>query len=190
MHAGMFRNQRPVEPANLVVLAIGIVVATLGATDFVAHDEHRNSQRKQSDGQEILDLSVSQVFNFGRAGWPLDTTVPATIVGAVAVFFAVGLVVLLVVGNQVIQGKSVVTGHEVDALFGLALLVTIHFMAAEQAIGEMPHCPWFGAKETAHIIAKPPIPFFPAVSNKTAYLIQAGGVPRFGDEPGTGQSRV
>src|SRR5215472_11509322 len=133
MHAGMFRNQRPVEPANLVVLAIGIVVATLGATDFVAHDEHRNSQRKQSDGQENLDLSVSQVFNFGRAGWPLDTTVPATIVvGAVAVFFAVGLVVLLVVGNQVIQGKSVVTGHEVDALFGLALLVTIHFMAAEQ----------------------------------------------------------
>jgi hypothetical protein len=39
-------DQRPVEPTQLVVLAIGVVVATLGATYFIAHDDHR-----YTDGQ-------------------------------------------------------------------------------------------------------------------------------------------
>ena len=36
-------EEAPVEPAHIVVLAIGIVVATLGAAHFVAHLQHRGT---------------------------------------------------------------------------------------------------------------------------------------------------
>jgi hypothetical protein len=36
VHGRMFRDQRPVEPARFIVLAVGIVVAVLGAPCFVA----------------------------------------------------------------------------------------------------------------------------------------------------------
>ena len=52
---------------------------------------------------------------------------------AVAVVFAVGLVVLAVVGDQIVEREAVVAGHEVDALLGLALLVAVDLRAADHA---------------------------------------------------------
>ena len=43
MHIGVLRHQGPVEPARLVVLAVGVVVAALGAPHFVAHENHRHT---------------------------------------------------------------------------------------------------------------------------------------------------
>ena len=62
----------------------------------------------------------------GSSVGPFDAAVPAAVVvGAVAVVLAVGLVVLVVVGDQIVQREAVVAGHEVDALLGLALLVAV-----------------------------------------------------------------
>ena len=44
---------------------------------------------------------------------------------AVAVALAVGLVVLLTIGHQVIEGEAVVAGHKVDAVIGLAVFVAV-----------------------------------------------------------------
>ena len=51
-------TQRPVEPAELVVLAVGVVVAALRAADLVAGDEHRHALREQQDRSEVLDLAA------------------------------------------------------------------------------------------------------------------------------------
>ena len=138
----MLLQQRPVEPTGFVVLAVGVVVAALGAPHFVAHHDHRHAQRQQGDGQKVLHLAVAQAFDRGIVGRAFDTAIPASVVvGAIAVVFAVRLVVLLVVGDQVIQGEAVVAGDEVDALLGLALLVPVNVGTAEQPVGQAPDEP-------------------------------------------------
>lgn len=37
----------PIDPADLVVLAIGVVVAILGASHFIAGQQHGNTLRQQ-----------------------------------------------------------------------------------------------------------------------------------------------
>ena len=116
----------PIEPADLAVAAIGVIVAALRAPHFVAHHEHRRTDRKQGQREEVLDLSVAQPLHLGVVARPLDAAVPApVIVRAVAVVFAVRLVVLDVVGDEVVQREPVVAGDEVDALLRLALLPRI-----------------------------------------------------------------
>ena len=70
-------------------------------------------------------------------GRPLNAAIPASIIiGAVTVVFAVCFVVLLVVGDEIVEREPVVTRHEVDALLGLALLVAVNRGAAEKAVGD------------------------------------------------------
>ena len=57
----------------------------------------------------------------GRSFVP--AVVAVIVVGAVAVVFAVGLVVLLVVAEQVRQGKAVVDRDMIDAGAGQAMIV-------------------------------------------------------------------
>ena len=57
-------------------------------------------------------------------GRPLDPAIPGQVrLLPVPVSFAIRLVVLVVVGNQIVQREAVVAGHEIDALFGLPFLV-------------------------------------------------------------------
>jgi hypothetical protein len=44
MQVRVLFDQRPVEPADLVVVAVGVVVAPLGAPYLVAHRDHRQAQ--------------------------------------------------------------------------------------------------------------------------------------------------
>ena len=86
------------------------------------------------DGQEILHLPVAQLLHRRIIGRTFDAAVPASVVvGSVAVVFAVGLVVLLVIGDKIVEREAVVAGYEVDALLGLAFLVPVDLGAAEQA---------------------------------------------------------
>ena len=71
----------------------------------------------------MLDLRWS-----GRA---FHATVPAVVgVGAVAVKFVIGFVVLLVVGGQVVEGKAVVAGDKVNTAVGLAIGLLVDVGAA------------------------------------------------------------
>ena len=107
----------PVEPGDLVVLAVGVVVAVLGAAGFVAHDHHRHALRQQQERQEVSDLAGAQRLDRRVVGVAFDAVVPAVVVVvAVAVVFAVGLVVLAVVAHQVVEREAVVGGDEVDAV--------------------------------------------------------------------------
>ena len=116
---GVAFNQFPVEPACLIILAIGVVVPPLGAAHLVTHMQHWRTDGYEGQRQEVLYLPVAERFDCRIAGGSLDAAVPAQVrVGTVPVLFAVGLVVLALVGNQVVQGKSIVTGDEIDALFG------------------------------------------------------------------------
>src|ERR1700685_2349127 len=109
MHIRVLRDQRPIEPIRLVVMTVGIVIAMLRSPNLIAHREHRQTKRKRGDGEKVLHLTVPESFGCRIIRRTLDTTVPTSIIiSAVAVVFAVGLVVFLVVRDQVVECESVV----------------------------------------------------------------------------------
>src|SRR5262249_13424020 len=59
LNAGISLQLRPIEPARFVVPAIGVVVSGLRAARLVSHADHGYADRKQSDCQEILNLTGS-----------------------------------------------------------------------------------------------------------------------------------
>ena len=94
-----------------------------------------------------------------------------------AVFF----VVLVVIRDDVVQCKAVVTRDEIDTLLELALLSTIDTWAAKQTICCASDRIIRTPEEVADIVAKPVVPLPPAVTDKGADLIESCRVPRLGD---------
>src|SRR5215469_16462713 len=126
MYISVLRNQRPIKPTGLVVLAIGVVITTLGAPDLVTHQNHRQPQREHCHTQKVLHLPVSYLFYPRVIRWAFDAPVLASVViDAILVGFAVQLVVLLVVGDKVVEREAVVTCNEVHALINFSFFVTI-----------------------------------------------------------------
>src|SRR4030095_6888052 len=162
-------EQRPIEPASFVILAIGIVVPTLCSPHFVTHEKHGHTNRKHRYSQEVFYLPVSEFFHTGIIGWTFNTAVPTSIVTRpVAVVFAICFIVLAVVRDEVVEGETVMARHKINALLSLAFFMTVNCRAAKQSVGKVSDRMVFPAKKTANIISKPPIPLSPAISNKAA----------------------
>ncbi len=105
---------RPVHPRDLVVLAVGVVVALLGARDLVAVRQHRDALREHERGQEVALLPEPQRLDRLVVGRALDTTVPRPVVRlTVLAVLAVRRVAALVVGDEVAHREAVMAGDEV-----------------------------------------------------------------------------
>src|SRR5579863_4702668 len=103
MHICVLIDEGPIKPIGVVILAVGVIVAVLRSPYFISHENHGQTQRKHGDREEVFYLPIPQRLNRRIIRWALHATVPAAvIVAAIAVFFVVGLVVLLVVGDQVV----------------------------------------------------------------------------------------
>jgi len=62
----------PVDPGELVVLAIGVVVAPLGAAELVAVGDHRTALGEEHAGQQVAYLARPQAEDLGVVGVALD----------------------------------------------------------------------------------------------------------------------
>src|SRR5262249_54136726 len=92
--------ERPVHPADVVVLAVRVVVALLRATELVAVAHHGDALRESEGGEEVARGPVAQGEHVRSLGLARDTPVVAPVgVAAVVVVLAVGLVVLLLVAH-------------------------------------------------------------------------------------------
>src|SRR5262245_26024002 len=166
-------------------MAVEVVVPTLRSPNLVAHDNHRHAQREHRGGEEVLHLSVPQLLDCRVIRRSLDSAVPASVVAfAIAVILAVGLVVLVVVTDQIVEREPVVTGDEVDALLAFALFVAVDFVTAKHPVCKATNRTGFAAEEVADVVAESAVPLLPRIANKTPDLIQTGRVPRLGDELG------
>ena len=107
----------------------------------------------------------------------------------VAIVLAVRLVVLVVVGNEVVERETVVGGDEVDARprFSPTKIELVRRGAkTRRQRFRVPVAP----PEVSHVIAKPVVPFRPA-GGKAADLISArAAVPRLGDEFDISEHRI
>src|SRR5260370_28647880 len=60
-----FFHERPIEPVDLVILAIGVVVPALCASDLVAGHKHRNALVAHENICKVFNLPLAQGLNFG-----------------------------------------------------------------------------------------------------------------------------
>ena len=97
----LFSGEIPIEPGHRRILAIGIVIAVLRLAEFITGQQHRHALGKEERGEEIALLPRPQGVDACVGCWALEAAVPTLIiVRPVAIFFAVGFVMLVVVSSQ------------------------------------------------------------------------------------------
>ena len=96
-------------------------------------------------------------------GRPFDAAVPAQVVVlAVAVLLAVGLVVLLVVADEVVQREAVVAVMKLMLAYGCRPLLLVQVAAAGEARGELRHRAAVALPEAADRVAVLAVPLGPS----------------------------
>src|SRR6185503_13575860 len=71
---------------------------------------------------------------------------------SIAVIFTVGLVVLVLVGNQIIDCEAIMAGDEVHALLGFPLLMCKDLWASKETVRYQANASRFAAEEASKII--------------------------------------
>src|SRR5262249_32876402 len=124
-------------------------------------------------------------------GRSFDSAVPAqVVVRTVAILLAVGLVVLGVVRDEVVQGEAVVARHEVDALFRFPFLMAEEVRASQKPRRDYGYRARVALKKPSSVTREPAVPLLPRVADEAADLVEAGGIPRFGNQFGAREVRI
>src|SRR2546428_10985223 len=116
----------PIEPRDLVVLTVRVVVPALRASNLVAAKQHRHTLRQKQRREEVALLTRTPRLDLWIVSATFRTQIPRSVVAlAIAILFTVRVVVLFVVRHQIVQREPVVRGHEIDARPRPAALVLI-----------------------------------------------------------------
>src|SRR5262249_41364321 len=92
----------------------------------------------------------------------LDTIVARMVViGSVPIFFSIGFIVFLLVGNQIVECESVVRGYEIDAGGRAASIALIKITAACQSVAKLGELAVVTLPVAPHYIAVTAVPFRP-----------------------------
>jgi hypothetical protein len=166
-------HRPPVEPGNLVVLAVAVVVPALASSDLVAAEQHRHALGEEQRGEEVPLLSGAELPDLGIVARTLRAAVPrAVVVRAVAILLEVRFVVLLVVRDQVVEREPVVRRDEVDAGRRPTAACFVEVRAPGEAVRELAE----GAVDTSPVVPNGvaifSVPFGPEV-RKVADLVTA-----------------
>ncbi|CAM5589026.1 hypothetical protein SGLAM104S_04776 [Streptomyces glaucescens] len=185
------RLLRPGHPGQFAVLAVGVVVAVLGAGELVTVADHRHALGQHQRGDEVPHLPGPQFQYGGVVGLPFRAAVPGPVVAlSVAVVLPVGLVVLLVVRRQVVQGEAVVAGDEVDGGQRPPPVVLVEVGRAGQPGGELRQGARLAPPQVPDRVPVLAVPLGPQ-GREVAHLVAAlAHVPRFGDQLHLGHHRV
>src|SRR5215470_7672135 len=127
----------PGEPGELVVLAIGIVIALLTMVEIIAGEEHRHALRQEQGRHKVAPLLPTQGLNSRVVRGAFHATVPTIVViGPILIIFAICFVMLLVITDQVIKREAVVAGNKIDAGVGHAPIALVQITATAQTRGK------------------------------------------------------
>jgi hypothetical protein len=182
---------RPVDPGNLVVLAVGVVVAQLGAVHLVAAQQHRNSLGQQQGSHKIALHPGPQGQDGRVVGGPLRAAVPRAVVPEpVPVVLAVVLVVLIVIGDQVAHGEAVMAGDQVDRGERPPAVLLVQVTGPGQPDSEIAQRGVPTAPEIPDPVSVLAVPFGPQRREVPDLVAALAHVPRFGDELDLGHHRI
>jgi hypothetical protein len=183
----VFLDQPPIDPTDRVILTIRIVIASLGASYFISGQDHGDAFREHENSEEILDLLLSQCLNCWIARLPLHTTIPTAIrIAAISIPFPVSFIVFVIIRYQIIQGKSIMAGDEIDTVYWLTLCLLVEVRAPCNACSGGTYHPRVASDKAADHITVAPVPFRPAIYRKVANLIETSRILRLNKEFGIG----
>src|SRR6266542_931320 len=170
----------PIEPADLVVLAISIVIALLRSSPLVSAGKHRHASGKKKRRQKVPALAFAQGVDLRVVGWTFHAAIPREIViVAVVVAVAVQLVVLFVVADQVAQRETIVRSDEINARVRAPPSVLVQIGAAGEPVTHLADAALVALPKTANCVGVLAVPFRKR-HRKIANLISAvPDVPRF-----------
>ncbi len=150
----------PVKPGQLVVLAVGIVVAGLRTTEFIAPLQHRHALCQEKGGQQrtlqaVTPLQYNRILGFAFFTAIRGEVVPMT----VAVVLAIEFIMLVLITDEVAQGKTIMGGNEIDSRLRCPSGVAENLARASQALGHCGRFSFTGQPESPGDIAKAVVPF-------------------------------
>ena len=153
----------PVEPRNLIVLTIGVVIALLRVAHLIARQHHGYTLAHHEHGDGIFHLLVTQAVDVGIIAFSLAATVPTVImVFAIAIVLTVGFIMLFVIRHEVHHRKTIVCRNEVHAGLNASSLQGIEVGRANDALFHITKHAFVALQEAAHAIAEFTIPLGPA----------------------------
>lgn len=169
-----------------LTLIVGIIVALLRVHEFVASDKHRGSVGKHENGKEVLDLSFAKRHDVIRhTVVSFMTAVPApVVVASIFIVVSVGPIMLVVVSDEIVQTKPVVSSDKVDRL---SRPVTVS--VREKIFGSIDSCHHcrnhaiVALDELADVVAVNTVPLPPSRSRKCRPELVRRNIPRFSNKP-------
>jgi hypothetical protein len=94
-------QQRPIDPTDLVVLAVRLIVSSLAAPELVSLEKHWYVSADRDCQQEVLDLADAQHFDCRIAECPLDAIVRTVVLRwSISIVLSIGIVMFMRVANQ------------------------------------------------------------------------------------------
>ena len=196
-HVGGQRNSRrrcrhaPVQPRQFVVLAVGIVVAVLRATEFVAGQQHRCAGGKEHGGQHRALHPVAHCVDRRIVGRPLDAPVAGEVGGRpVAIAFAVRLVVPLDIAHGVREREAIMGGDEIDRCPWTPAVAGEDVGRTRKPCGNRRPMPAIAAPEATHAVTKSIVPFGEARRMVAELIASRTDIPGFGDQLHAGENRI
>ena len=180
----------PVDPGQRIILTVSVVIAVLRVPELVAGKQHRCPAAQEKQRKGVLDPSVTQSFDFRVIRRAFHSAVPAAVVAvAVAACFTIGIIVLLIVGDQIIQREAVVAGHEIDGRGLLSVLV--HVGRTLDAVNELRPRGRITPDKISDAVPKMAVPLSPLIrSREGTDLVESGSVPCLRNQLSLGQNRV
>ena len=138
---------------------------------------------EEKNREEIPALAGAESKNSGIGCGAFGAAIPTVVqVAAVPILFAVGFIVLLVVGDEVGKGEPIMAGDEIEARMGAAPIAEVEVAAAGESGGEFSDTGAGAFPETANAIAVTAVPFGPE-HGKIADLVAIWAkIPGFRDE--------
>ena len=95
---------------------VRVIIAVARVAVFVAHEEHWDSLRNEKGEEKVAHLPFAERGNRRVIGRSFMTAIPTVIlVIAIVILFAISVVVLVLIGDEVAEGKPIVGGDEIDA---------------------------------------------------------------------------
>src|SRR5208337_2656518 len=173
----------PIQPADFVVVIIRVVVSELCIQELVTGPEHRDAVREHEEAEDVFSLFPAKCQDLrGRALVSFVSAVPTVIrVHTVLIVMTIVPVVLLIVGNQIVQRETVVAIDIVDGLegmIGILAAVRKQVIAAINATHKVWDHPCVAPDETTDMVTITRVPLQPGRARKSTSELIAVDVPR------------
>jgi len=119
-------EQRPVQPADCIILAPAVVVAFCSSRKFISSGHHRYSLGDKEEDEKAFHAAKTQFNDIPSVGFSFATTVPADVVVlSIPVVLTVGVVMFFIVADKVIEGETIMTGDEIDGAQGAPAVLLV-----------------------------------------------------------------